>query len=70
MNRQPVSSSNLSSVGFDEMTSTLEIQFHGGSIYQYFNVPQSVYVSLLSAGSKGRYFDQFIKYRFRYVNII
>ncbi|MEW6211581.1 MAG: KTSC domain-containing protein [Acidobacteriota bacterium] len=61
MNRIPVSSSNLASVGYDPQTNTLEIEFHSGSIYQYFNVPQSIYDGLMGAGSHGRYFDAHIK---------
>ena len=61
MNRIPVSSSNLRSVGYDASQYTLEIEFHNGSIYQYFNVPQVVYQGLLAASSHGQYFDQHIR---------
>ena len=61
MRRRPVDSSDLRSVGYDSDTSTLEIEFHSGGIYQYSNVPTSVYHSLLSAGSHGRYFHSYIK---------
>ena len=37
MIRQPVSSSNIRSIGYDSMSSTLEIEFHSGGVYQYFN---------------------------------
>jgi len=55
MNRTPVSSSNLASVGYDPENMILEIEFHNGGIYQYFNVPESVYRSLMSADSHGKY---------------
>ncbi|EJG2168499.1 KTSC domain-containing protein [Citrobacter freundii] len=61
MIRQPVSSSNLQSVGYDPATNVLEIAFHGGGIYQYSGVPSTVHLGLLSAGSKGVYFHQHIK---------
>lgn len=61
MERIAVQSSNLRSVGYDPLTSTLEIQFYSGSIYQYISVPQHIYDSLMKAGSKGTYFDQHIK---------
>ena len=41
MNRTPVNSSNLSSVGYDPMSQTLEFAFNSGGIYQYYNVPQN-----------------------------
>ena len=61
MHRQPVISTNLSSVGYDSITSTLEVEFLNGSVYQYSNVPSSIFNGLMSAGSKGQYFDRMIK---------
>ncbi|MDE9590323.1 KTSC domain-containing protein [Xenorhabdus bovienii] len=61
MNRVPVSSSNLLSVGYDSTTLTLEIAFHNGGIYQYDGVPADVHQGLMSAPSKGKYFHQYIK---------
>lgn len=61
MNRIPVSSSNLRSVGYDEQTHTLEVQFTHGGIYQYSGVPASIYRNLMSAGSKGSFFDRYIR---------
>jgi hypothetical protein len=69
MNRQPVTSTNLRSVGYDSTSQILEIEFHSGGIYQYLNVPSNVYSSLLSAGSKGSYFHSFIKDRYQYRKI-
>ncbi|HEX8087765.1 MAG TPA: KTSC domain-containing protein [Blastocatellia bacterium] len=63
MNRIRVSSSNLASVGYDYDTQTLEIEFKGGSIYRYPNVPESIYAGLMNAGSKGGYFNSHIKNR-------
>ena len=56
MTRTPVASSNLASVGFDPLTSTLEIQFHSGDIYDYASVPAEIYSGLMHAGSKGKFF--------------
>jgi len=63
MERHNVNSTNLSSVGFDEETNTLEIGFNSGYVYQYFGVPLRVYTSLMYAGSKGTYFDKYIRKR-------
>jgi len=68
MQRQIVSSSNLVSVGYDSTSSILEIEFHSGGVYQYLNVPVSIYNGLMNASSHGTYFDVYIKkagYRFR-----
>ncbi len=56
MERTPVQSSNLASIGYEPDTSMLEIEFLTGSIYQYFGVPQAVYEELMNASSKGSYF--------------
>jgi len=69
MDRIPVDSSNISSIGFDEETSTLEVEFHGGAVYQYFDVPLNVYEGLLNAGSKGQYLAQHIKGYYRFVKV-
>jgi hypothetical protein len=61
MNRTPVSSSNLASVGYDSSTQVLEVEFLHGSIYQYSGIPSSVYVDLMAASSHGSYFDQYVK---------
>jgi hypothetical protein len=61
MERIPVSSSNLASVGYDPSSAVLEVEFNHGGIYQYNGVPEEIYQSLMSAGSHGTYFDQFIK---------
>lgn len=61
MRRQPVSSSNLYSVGHEPETSTLEIEFRGRRIYQYSNVPAQVYDELMGAGSHGQYFHRHIR---------
>ncbi|REF09751.1 KTSC domain-containing protein [Pantoea ananatis] len=69
MQRQNVASSNLRSVGYEPLSSTLEIEFNSGSIYQYFGVPSAIYHSLLSAGSKGGYFARVIKNSYRFIQV-
>ena len=61
MSRTQISSSNLRLVGFDPASSTLEVEFYHGGVYQYFDVPEGRYAGLMSACSKGSYFDTFIK---------
>jgi len=61
MTRTAVASSNLASVGYEVDCSTLEVEFHSGAIYQYFQVPESRFVGLMTASSHGHYFDLYIK---------
>lgn len=69
MNREPVESSDLSSVGYDLSTKTLEIEFNSGGVYQYFDVPENTHYELMSAPSKGKYFHKFIKNVYRYQKV-
>ena len=66
MDRTQVESSNVESVGYHLASSTLEIEFIGGVVYQYFDVPHSIYDGLLSAESPGGFVHQQIRGVFRY----
>ena len=61
MERKPVTSSNISSVGYDKDTQTLEIEFTNGGTYQYFGVEESKFTEFYDAQSLGHYFHNFIK---------
>jgi KTSC domain len=61
----PVRSSVLTSVAYGR-DQTLQLQFRSGAVYRYFAVPPTVFRALLSAESKGTYFNQSIRDRFRY----
>ena len=72
MNRVSVKSSNLSSIGYDAPTGMLEVKFKHGGVYQYFDVPATVFDSLLatheSGKSVGAHFDLHVKkagYRYK-----
>lgn len=69
MERQHVSSSNISSIGYDSSSSVLEIEFLSGGIYQYFGVPETEYNNLMNASSIGSYFAQNIKDKYEVVQI-
>jgi hypothetical protein len=69
MKRVTVSSSNISEIGYDEMTRTLEIVFRSGAVYQYFDVPPHIYSDLLQAASIGQYVNSNIKGYYRYARV-
>ena len=69
MERQYVDSSNLLSVGYDRSRAILEIEFKNRRIYQYFNVPEIIFMELLNAPSKGKFFHQHIKNLFVYSRV-
>ena len=47
----------------------LEVLFHSGSVYQYFDVPEIVFSELLQAESIGRFFNEHIKDSYRYAKL-
>lgn len=64
MERTPVQSSNIKSVGFEpgeDDEGTLEIEFTNGKVYQYKNVPAQVHAELMEAESVGGYFHRSIR---------
>jgi hypothetical protein len=56
-----VSSTNLSSVGYEEESLTLRVEFLNGTSYEYYNVPKEVFEELLNSSSKGQYLNSNIK---------
>ncbi len=69
MRRNPVSSSNISEIGYDEGRRILEVLFRTGSIYQYFDVPPHIYDELMRTSSVGQYLNANIKGRYRYARV-
>lgn len=61
MDRKYVSSSNILSIGYDSSNLILEVEFKSGAVYQYYDVPQSIYDGLMSADSHGKYLDSYVK---------
>jgi hypothetical protein len=69
MERTPVNSTNLSYVWYDEASNTLGIEFTSGSQYEYYEVPLNVLEGLMGPGSKGQYFNENIRGKFRYARV-
>lgn len=70
MNWIPLDSSMLDRIRYDQNSKTLEIEFKGGRVYQYFNVPLHVFEGLRSAvDSHGKYFNAHIKGQYRYDHV-
>ena len=69
MERNPVSSTSIHSVGYDPQEKILEIEFKSGEIYQYEGVPLDVYTALLEADSHGKYFLSQIRDQYTFQKI-
>jgi hypothetical protein len=69
MERIPVSSSNLRSVGYDVVAHILEVEFQNSRVYQYFGVPQDIHDALMNAASHGSYFYWNLRSCYRYSRV-
>jgi KTSC domain-containing protein len=69
MRRKPVESSSLASVGYDSATRTLEVEFRKGRVYQYHEVGAEIFERLMSAESKGRFMNAFIREAYRFTRV-
>ena len=60
---QPVESSQVKAIGYDEATSTLAVQFKrgAGAIYHYPDVTKEAFDAFLTAESAGKFFGKNIK---------
>jgi len=64
MTRSPVKSSHIRSVGYDEATRTLQVEFNNGKVFNYADVPLAVHREMIYAESVGRYFHAAVKSRY------
>ncbi|CAB3817541.1 KTSC domain-containing protein [Achromobacter piechaudii] len=69
MNREPVASSTIVAIGYDEPSQTLEVEFNTGAVYQYYNVSQALFEQLMQAGSKGQFLAYQIKSAYPYSRV-
>jgi hypothetical protein len=67
--REPVASTSVASLGYDEQTETLEVEFLNGSVYQYFNVGVDLYQQMLTAPSKGQFLSTYIRNAYPYSRV-
>jgi KTSC domain len=64
MHRIPVTSVDITQVGYQEDSETLEIQFSRGEVCQYYNVPSGIYDELMKSPIKEEYYYTQIGERF------
>ena len=64
MHRIPIPSTDIIQVGYQEDSEILEIKFSQAGVYQFFNVPTTVYDEFMSAASKESYYRAKIGERF------
>lgn len=60
----PVQSTTLATVSYDQARQLLWLEFRSHAVYCYFGVPPELHQGLLTAPSKGAYFNRNIRGRF------
>jgi len=70
LERQPVKSRILRSVGYDENSKILEIEFHSGLVYEYLGVTSKVYKDLMRSDAIGKYFTEKVRTQFRTKQVV
>jgi hypothetical protein len=64
--RVKVSSYSVRSVGYDPEQQRLEIEFSSGRVYEYEQVPRSVFDWLLRVRNKGAFVTRMVSDKYRY----
>lgn len=67
--RESVASSSVVSIGYDEATETLEVEFLNGTVYQYFNIGADLYRQFMAAPSKGQFLNTCIRSAYPYSRV-
>lgn len=68
--RTRLESSSLVSITYDPDDELLEVEFRRtGHLYDYFDVPRSVYRALMNADSKGAFLNRMIKPNFDHARV-
>jgi KTSC domain-containing protein len=65
MDRTPVKSAHIVSVGYDPGTRDLHIEFHNGDVYEYKGVAEYHHSQLLNAASAGKHFHRNVKTNYK-----
>ena len=69
MDRVPVKSSNVTSVGYEPRTKTMAVEFKDGSVYHYHDVEPDTHQGLISAKSIGKYVHANVKGKYKHSKI-
>ena len=69
MDRASVGSSNISEIGYESSSETLEVMFSNGSVYQYYNVGQALFDQMMQAPSKGQFLNVYIRNAYPYSRV-
>jgi hypothetical protein len=60
-----VSSRAINAIGYDPNTKKMKIKFKQGTTYDFCHVPEYIFKGLLSASSKGTYYNDHIRDKYQ-----
>ncbi|WP_205510693.1 KTSC domain-containing protein [Longitalea arenae] len=63
------SSATVAKIGYEHSNAALEVEFHNGTVYQYFDVPEQVWEAFKASASKGEFLNNTLKGQFRYSRV-
>lgn len=66
---EPVNSSNIAAIGYDEKNQAVYVQFLNGSTYAYKGVPEHEFANLRNASSVGSYLNRNYKNVYPYERV-
>ena len=64
-----VSSEAIATVNYDTDSGTMSVGFTDGTLYVYSDVPEAVYVDLITASSIGGYFNKNVRDAYSYTQL-
>jgi hypothetical protein len=62
-------SSNIAGFDYDQDQQILVVEFNHGGRYNYYDVPESVFIGMQAASSKGKFLAQNVKNIYRYARV-
>ncbi|WP_207510370.1 KTSC domain-containing protein [Longitalea luteola] len=62
-------SATVAKIGYERSNASLEVEFHNGTVYQYFDVPEQIWEAFKASSSKGQFLNDIIKGQFRYSRV-
>ena len=69
MDRTLVKSSHMKSMGYSKDDQILEVEFKNGDVYQYLDVPLTVFAELTRSTSKGKFMHRHIRGKYQYKRV-
>lgn len=61
-----IASAAIRRINYNALEKVLRLEFAGGAVYDYYDVPQGVYENFLSAPSPGRFFACHLRDKFSF----